>query len=207
MSTDFASVKGVDSVERASKALAENGFKAEFVADKGAALQRIKEMIPAGASIMNGASKTLEQIGYVEYLKAGQHGWNNLHDGILAEKDPAKQALLRQQSSLSDFYLGSAHAVSETGEVIVASNTGSQLPHLVFTSPNVILVVGTQKLVPTEADGIARVEQYVVPLEDERMMGVYNSHTQISKLLIWRKENRFMQRNVTVIFVGEKLGF
>jgi len=106
---------------------------------------------------MNGASRTLEEIGYVDYLKSGTHGWKNLHEEILAEKDPATQALLRKQSVLSDYYLGSAHAVTQTGELVIASNSGSQLPHLAYTSPNIILVVGTHKIVPTLQDALARI--------------------------------------------------
>jgi hypothetical protein len=64
---------------------------------------------------MNGASTTLQQIGYVDYLKEGKHGWNNLHDGILAEKDTAKQAELRKHSVVSDYYVGSVHALTDTG--------------------------------------------------------------------------------------------
>jgi L-lactate utilization protein LutB len=207
MTHDFTSLASEEVVARTRTALESHGFKTDYVATKDAALARIKELVPQGASIMNGASKTLEQIGFVAYLKSGTHGWNNLHEAILAEKDPAKQAFLRQQSSLSDVYLGSAHAVSETGEIIVASNTGSQLPHLVFTSKTVILVVGTQKIAPSEAAAIERLETHVVPLEDERMMGVYGAHTQISKLLIMRKENTFMGRTVLVLFVGESLGY
>ena len=82
-------------------------------------------------------------------LKAGSHGWNNLHAGVLAEKDPEKQKALRRQALLSDYYLGSVHGLSETGEMLIASNSGSQLPHITFSSPNVIFVVGTQKIVPT----------------------------------------------------------
>jgi len=204
---DYAIVKDPATVQKSIQALTDNGFKAEFVHDKGAALQRIRELIPPGASVMNGSSRTLEEVGYVEYLKSGTHGWNNLHEGILAETDPVRQASLRMQSSLSDFYLGSVHAVTEAGELIVASNTGSQLPHLVYTSPHIILVVGAQKIVPTLDEGLKRLEQYVLPREDERMMGVYKAHTQISKILIMKKEPSFTNRTITVLFVGEVLGY
>ncbi len=204
---DYAIVKDTVSVQKTIKALSENGFKAEFVSDKAAALQWIQTHIPKGSSVMNGSSRTLEEVGFVEYLKAGAHGWDNVHTRILSETDPEKQALLRKQSVLSDYYLGSVHAVTEDGQLLIASNTGSQLPHLVFTSPNLILVVGTQKIVPTLADGIKRLEEYVVPLEDQRMMGVHNVHTQLSKLVILKKEPAFLGRTITVLFVGETLGY
>lgn len=189
------------------KNLTDNNFQPLSVATKEDALAKIKELIHEGASVMNGASVTLEQVGYVELLKSGEHKWNNLHDAVLAETDPVKQARLRKESILSDFYLGSAHALTEKGEIVIASNSGSQLPHLAFTSPNIILVVGAQKLVPTLADAFKRIDEQVIPLEDARMKSAYGYGTQWSKTLILRKELAAMGRKVYVIIVNESLGF
>ena len=157
---------------------------------------------------MNGSSRSLEEIGLIEYLKENTHGWNNLHETVLAEKDPAKQALLRKQSVLSDFYLGSAHAISQAGEIVIASNSGSQLPHLVFTSQNIILVVGTQKITPDLDSAMSRLKEYVFPLEDARMKSVgVAAGSFISKMLVINREQPFMGRKSHVIFVNEKLGF
>src|SRR5258706_7895781 len=92
-------------IEETIKNLAANGIEGIFVETGADALAKIKELIPAGASVMNGASTTLEQIGYIDYLKSENHGWNNLHKVILEEKDPIKQAALRKQAVLSDYYL------------------------------------------------------------------------------------------------------
>ena len=74
---------------------------------------------------------------------------------LFSKKKIQKESSLRKQSALSDYYLGSVHALlSETGELVIASNSGSQLPHLVFTSPNIILVVGTQKITSTLDEAI-----------------------------------------------------
>src|SRR5438309_1577429 len=90
--------------------LAPRRFEGIVVNSRGEALEKIKELIPAGASIMNGSSRTLDEIGFIDYLKSGQHDWNNLHAAVLAEKDPIKRAELRKQGLLSDYYLGSVHA-------------------------------------------------------------------------------------------------
>ncbi len=200
-------IASAEVVSRTEEALKANGFLAETVATGAEALEKIKEIINKDSSVMNGSSRTLDEMGFVDYLKKGGHGWNNLHEGILKEVDPAKQTILRKQSALSDFYLGSVHALTETGELIIASNTGSQLPHIVFTSPNVIFVVGTQKIVPNFAEAITRLEDYVFPLEDKRIMGLYGSHSMISKVVTLRRENPMMGRKVHVILVNEKLGY
>ena len=194
-------------VAKVADALADRRF-IPLAVDTGAeALAKIQGLIPAGASVMNGASETLREIGYIELLKSGKHPWKNLHDAILAEPDPGKQAQLRKASVLSDFYVGSAHALTETGEIMVSSNSGSQLPHLAFTSPNIVLVVSADKIVPALQDAFARLENYVVPLEDERMKGVYGFGTMQAKTLILHRENPAMGRKVYVIIVNESLGF
>ena len=187
--------------------LAKRNIEGMVVADKAEVMEKIKELIPAGGSVMNGSSTTLEQIGFVDYLKNGKHGWNNLHEDIVAEKDPAKQGMLRKQAVLSDYYLGSVHALAETGEFVIASNTGSQLPHVVFTSPNLIFVVGAQKIVPTLTDALKRLEVYVIPLEDIRSRKAYGVGTNPNKIVIFKGENPMIGRKVRLIVVKEVLGF
>ena len=92
---NYDTIVSKDTLQKTMDALTERGHLPEFFPSKSDALARIKELIPQNASVMNGASRTLEEIGFVQYLKEGTHGWNNLHDAILAEKDPAKQAALR----------------------------------------------------------------------------------------------------------------
>ncbi len=203
----FDTLASAETVEKTAEAIRARGLDVISVATKADALAKIKELIPAGASVMNGASRTLEEVGFIDYLKAGEHGWNNLHANILAETDPAKQAALRKQSVISDFYLGSVHAVAETGELVIASNTGSQLPHIVFTSPNVIFVVSTKKIAPSLADALARLNEHVVPLEDVRMKAAYGVGTMVSKIVIFQHEHSMMKRKVQVLFVNEDLGF
>jgi hypothetical protein len=194
-------------IDKTVKALNSKNIKTFVVQSKVEALTKIKELIPQGVSVMNGASKTLEQIGFVEYLKSGSHGWNNLHAAILAEEDPKEQAILRKQTVLSDYYLGSVHALEENGEFVIASNTGSQLSHIVFTSPNLIFVVSTKKIVPDFTEAMKRLEDHVVPLEDEHMREKYHVGTALNKIVIIRNENPMMSRKIYMILVEEDLGF
>jgi L-lactate utilization protein LutC len=204
---DFETLANSESVARVITALKERGTEAEFVSDRSAALARIKELIPKGVSVNNGSSVTLEEIGYIDYLKVGDHGWVNLKASILAEKDPEKQAQLRKQAVLSDYYLGSVHGLAESGEFVIGSNTASQLPHVVYTSPNLIFVVSTKKIVPTLADAMRRLEEHVVPLENARMQKLYGSPSRLSKELIFRYESPFNKRSIKMLLVNEKLGF
>ncbi|MEK7583695.1 MAG: lactate utilization protein [Patescibacteria group bacterium] len=189
------------------KALVEKGFEVFVVKNGAEALKKIKELIPKGVSVMNGSSRTLEQIGYIDYLESGGHGWVNPKDAILAEKDPAKQAFLRRQAVLSDYYLGSVHALAENGEFVIGSNTGSQLPHVVFSSPNLIFVVSTKKIIPTLTGAMKRLEEHVVPLEDEHMRQLYKMGTKLNTVVIFKGESKFNGRTIRMILVKEDLGF
>jgi hypothetical protein len=204
---DYETLAAEGSIDKTIASLKSNNFDGLVVESGAEALAKIKELIPKGASVMNGASTTLQQIGFIDYLKDGAHGWNNLHATILAETDKEKQGDLRKQAILSDYYLGSVHALSQTGEMVIASNTGSQLPHLAYTSPNLVLVVSTKKITPDLMSAFERLDKHVVPKEDVRLMGVYNAHTMHSKTLILHKENPNMGRRVLVILVKENLGF
>jgi hypothetical protein len=196
-----------ESLNKTVSALKQKGYEVDVLKDGKEALSKIKELIPAGVSVLNGASVTLSQIGFVEYLKSGQHGWNNIHELILAEKDAEKQTKLRRSSVLSEYYLGSVHALLENGDFIIASNSGSQLPHIAFTSPNLIFVISSKKIVPDMNSAMERLEEYVIPLEDKRMMKVMNMHTMLNKILILKGEPAFLGRKVHVILVEEDLGF
>lgn len=203
----YTSVPSKEIISRTMEALQANNFTPEFVNTKEEALTKIQEIIPEGVSLMNGSSTTLEEIGFVELLKSGNHKWNNLHDAILAETDEATQAELRRHSVISDYYIGSVHAVSETGELVIASNSGSQLAHIVNTSPNLVFVVGAQKITPTLSDAIKRLEDHVLELEDQRMQKAYGMGTTHAKTVVLHKENPMMGRKIQVILVNEPLGF
>ncbi len=195
-----------ESVEKVIVVVKPRGINPELANTKEEALQRLKNLIPSGAEVMTGSSRTLEEIGFVNLLKSREHPWKNWKDIILAEKDEAKQMELRRKSVSSEYFLGSVHAIAETGEAVIASNTGSQLPSYVYTSKNVIWVVGTQKIVPTLEDAIKRVREHVFPLEDKRMKSLGYPGSNISKLLIFQKEIN-PGRKIILLLVNEKLGF
>jgi hypothetical protein len=131
----------------------------------------------------------------------------NLKDAILAENNPEKQGKLRAQSTLAQYFLGSVHAIAETGEIVIASGSGSQIPSYAFSSKNVIWVAGTQKIVPTLDEALKRVRQYVLPLEDKRIKALGHPGSAITKLLIIEAEPAMLQRNVNLVFVKHLVGF
>jgi L-lactate utilization protein LutC len=185
--------------------LAKNNITPHEVETGAEARLLISKLIPDAASVMTGSSTTLDQIGFTEQLKSGQHPWNNLKAAIVAETDPTQQNHLRRQSILADYFLGSVHALTQAGQTVVASATGSQLPAYAFSSPNVIWVVGAQKIVPDLDEAFKRIREHVFPLEDARMKSTGASGSTLGKWLIFEKE--VMSRSIHLILVNEILGF
>ncbi len=204
----FSTLATADQIRKTMDALLAHGITALLVDTKEQALARVQNLIPAGSSVMTGASLSLKEIGFEELLVSNNHPWRNLKAAIVAEKDPVKQALLRKQGVLADYFLGSVHAVSQTGELVIASLTGSQLGPYAFTSSHVIWIVGAQKITPTLEDGIRRVREYVLPHEDKRMRESTGGRmgSGIGKLLIIQQEAAFLNRTLTLIFINQSVG-
>lgn len=190
------------------RAVASRGIHAEVVDTRDLALQRIREIVPDGATVMTGASVTLKEIGYEDLLASHNHPWKNLKDEILSEKDLTRQRRLRRESTLADYFLGSVHAVAQTGEIVIVSASGSQLASYAFSSANVVWVVGIQKIVPTLEDGIRRAKEYVLPHEEKRQRERTNGErgTFLGRLLIFEGEPALLGRNLHLIFVKEAVG-
>jgi hypothetical protein len=195
-------------VQRTVESVNARGIHTELVETKAAALERVQAIIPPGAVVMTGASVTLQQIGFENILITGNHPWRNFKADLLAEKDPVKQSAMRREGTLAEFFLGSVNALAETGELVFASGSGSQLPAYAYTSRNVIWVAGTQKIAPTLEDAIRRVREYVLPLEDQRQKSLGNqAGSRINRILSIEGEPAYLRRNLTLILVNEALGF
>jgi hypothetical protein len=195
-------------LQKTLDAVKERGIRVELVETKEAALEQLQAMIPAGAVVMTGGSVTLTQIGFDALLISGNHPWRNFKADLLAEKDLTKQSAMRMQGTLAEFFLGSVNAIAETGELVFASATGSQLGAYAFSSRNVIWVAGTQKIAPSLEDALRRVREYVLPLEDQRQKNAGNKGGSfIGRTLIFEREPAYLRRNLVLILVNEVLGF
>ena len=204
----FDMLATMERVTATIEALKARGIAAECLQTKEEALARLQALIPAGASLSTGASLTLKEIGFEGLLVSGSHPWKNLKAEYLAEKDPARQALLRRQSVLADYYLGSVHAVSETGEVVIASMTGSQISPYAYAAKNVIWVVGAQKITASLDEAVRRVREYVFPHENKRMLDSSGGKmgSSIGKLMIFEREAPFLNRKIALLFVRQTTG-
>ena len=112
---------------------------------------------------------------------------------------------IRRLSAAPDVMLGSVHAVTETGTLLTASMSGSQLGPYASGAGRVILVVGTQKVVSDVEEGLRRIDEYAFRLEDARAQAAYGINSSVNKVLIINRE--INPGRITVVFVDEVLGF
>jgi L-lactate utilization protein LutC len=198
-----------DRLQKTIEAVRARGVTVTLVDTKESALVHLQVLIPAGVSVMTGASITLQQTGFEALLMSGNHPWKYLKAGIMAEKDPAKAVALRKQASQADYYLGSVHAIAETGEILIASATGSQLSAYAYSSTNIVWVAGAQKITPTLETAFQRVREYVLPLEDKHMKQLYGEQARsfIGKILVFEREAPYLHRSVNLLLVNEVLGY
>jgi len=205
---DYTSLPDSVTLQRTIEAVRSRGINVTLVETKESALSQIEVLIPAGATVMTGASVTLQQIGLETFLKENKHSWRNLKDELLAESDLVKRAVLRKQATLADYFLGSVHAILETGEILIASATGSQLPAYAYSSSNVIWVAGAQKITPTLEDALHRIRDYANPHEDQRLKQTLGPQAAsfVGKILIFEREAPYLRRSINLILVNRVLG-
>jgi L-lactate utilization protein LutB len=194
-----------ETIEKAVANLRTNGFEV-VVADSAAeALETLQSHIPADASVMNGHSTTLEEIGFIDHLTEGDHEWDSLPDKIWSIDDDTERHAARRESQTADYFLGGINAIAQTGELVAADRSGSRIGAYPFAASNVVIVSGVNKIVPTLEDALDRLESVAYPLENERAKDAYGVESAIAKQLIFRQE--LDEGRTTVVLIREQLGY
>ncbi|WP_058991697.1 lactate utilization protein [Haloarcula sp. CBA1127] len=194
-----------ETIEETVENLEANGFDVIVVDSADDALAELQSLIPAEASVMNGHSTTLEEIGFDEYLSDGDHEWESLPDEIWSIDDDAKRQAARRESQTADYFLGGINGISQTGELVAADRSGSRIGAYPFAASNVVIVSGVNKIVPTLEDALDRLETVAYPLENERAKEAYGVGSAIAKQLILRQE--LEEGRTTVVLIREHLGY
>lgn len=190
------------SIEAARENLEKNNIKTIFVQTGEEAKRELFKLIPEGSEVMNMTSTTLEALGVDKEILASSTYRSVRTELTVGEKDEMSK---RRLGSAHDFVIGSVHAVTEDGQVLVASATGSQIGSYAYGALNVIWVVGAQKIVKNLSEGQKRLYEYSLPLENERAKKAYGIGSAVNKILIINKE--ISPGRITMIIVNEKLGF
>ena len=202
--TLFTDPAPAPSLERAAAALTAHGFTAEILNDAAAARARIRDLIPEGASVFTGASETLRLSGIDADINTSGR-YQAIKPRALAIDRATGADDIRRLLASPDVAVGSVHAVTETGSLVVASGSGSQLPGYAGGAARAIWIAGAQKVVPDLATALRRVEDHCLPLESARTRVAYGWPSAINRLLILHAEP-YPGRG-TVLLLRQAIGF
>ena len=202
--TEFSRLSSVERLNSVAQALNRNGFQAHSVETGGEARQIVASVLPEGAEVFNNTSRTLESIGVADDIeRLGPYEPLRLRLFGMDREMQARE--MRVLAAAPDYVVGSAHAVTEEGSLLIASASGSQLGPIVSGAAHVILVIGGQKVVADLEAGIRRIYEYSLPLEDLRAREAYGLPSGVNNILIMNKV--VAPDRVTAILVHEVLGF
>jgi hypothetical protein len=204
----FARPASEESVARARAALGAHGIRTVWAPDREAARRAVLDLLPVGAEVLDTASRTLEGLSLTSDALAAL-GYKAIRPEMVRLTTAGRRADARKLGSAPDYVLGSVHAVTETGQLVVASASGSQLPAYAYGAEHAIWVAGTNKIVPDLDAAFRRIERYTYPLEDARARGAYGVPSAVAKLLVINRElaPAGTPSRATLILVPEALGF
>ncbi len=160
------------------------------------------DLIPEGTEVFTGNSVTLETLGIPAEIEAR---YDSVRTKLATMDRKTQWSEMVKLGATPEYIVGSVHAVTEDGSVVVASMSGSQLAPYAASAAKVVWIVGAQKIVSTLEEAMKRIEEYTYPLEDEHALQTLGVNSAINKMLIIHKE--IMQGRTTMIIVKEELGF
>jgi hypothetical protein len=200
---DYAAAASTAALEALAARLKERNFEAVIVDDAAAAKAAVMERVPEGSEVHAAKSKTLEDIGvFKELMESDRHDFLRKK---LFKMDRATQAReMRKLTAAPDIELGSVNAVTEAGQMVEASASGSQMGPYSASSGKLILVVGSQKIVRDLDAALARIREYVMPYENARLREQMGVDTKLARVLILEQD--FLPGRTTVILVREPVG-
>jgi hypothetical protein len=202
--TSFADPAPPARLERAAAALTAHGFTVEILDDAAAARTRIKDLIPAGASVFTGASETLRLSGIEADINTSGR-YDAIRSRGRAMDRVTQMDEIRRVLASPDVIVGSVAAVTETGSLVAASASGSQLTGYAGGAALAIWIVGAQKVVPDLDAALRRVDEHCLPLESARVRAVSGQPSAVNRLLILNAEPH-PGRGV-VLLLREAIGF
>jgi L-lactate utilization protein LutC len=192
-------------VAATARNLEANGFHTIVVSSREEAKAAVERLLPEGAEVFDSTSVTLDETGISRLIQESGK-YRAVRPALLKLREAGNKSEQRRLGSSPDFVVGSVHAVTGQGQVVVASGSGSQLGPYAFGAGNVIWVVGTQKIVKDLDEAYRRIYDYSLPKESARARKAYGiPGSFVSKMLIVNRE--FEPGRITIVLVNERLGF
>lgn len=201
---EFSAPASDERIRTAATALEHNGISCLLVDSGDEARAAVRSILPIGAEVFNNTSQTLEVIGVAEDVERSGD-YQPLRPRLYQMDREMQGREMRQLAAAPDYVVGSVHALTEDGSLLIASASGSQLGPLASGAGHVIFVIGCQKIVPDLATALRRINEYCLPLEDRRAREAYGVPSGVNNILVINRS--VTARRITAVLVRESLGF
>jgi acyl-CoA hydrolase len=199
----FTALPGAEDLAATVVALEEHGFSVEVVDGPDDARTAVLARIPAGSSVMTNTSVTLQETGIADAINDGGP-YESARNKMFALDFETQAQQMKAIGGQPDYALGSVHAVTRDGTLVIASASGSQLASYAWGAASVVFVVGAQKVVPDLAAAHQRIYQHSLRLEDARAQAAYGQHSYVGKVLEIHQE---LPGRIHVVLVRQPLGY
>jgi hypothetical protein len=199
----FATPAGAETIARTADALRAKGYDVHNAVDRAAAKRILLDLVPEGAEVGSGASRTLDELGVTAEIEhSGRYEAVRPRLSAMDRKTQIRE--MRRLGAAPEVFLTSAQAVTEDGTIVTASASGRQLGPIASGAGKVIFAIGAQKIVPDLASAFRRIEEYSFPLEDARARATYGIGSAINKVLI---VNGDRPGRISVVLIHAAIGF
>jgi len=200
--TQFDALPDEATVTTTVAALESNGFGVEVVDDLTAAREAVLSLIPHGARVWKNTSITLDETGISAEVDAPGGPYESVRLQMTAQNYASRQ--MKEIAAAPDYALGSVHAITEDGELLIGSASGSQFATVAWGAKNVVLVAGLQKVVPDLETARRRVREHSLPLESVRAQEAYGQGSRLNKTLEIYGE---MPGRIHLVLIRQPVGF
>ena len=203
MTQDFSAPASETTLQKVADRIRQRNIEVLIVNNGEDARLAVLERLPKGVQVHSGKSKTLQDSGIFGLLQ-DPNQYNALPHQMLKMDRKTQAQEIRQLMAAPDFMLGSVQAITEDGILLEVSATGSQIGPYANTAGNVILVVGSQKIVPDLETAFRRIREHAQPWEESQVRKAANMGMFVGKILIIERE--WVNERMTVVLVREPIG-
>lgn len=201
-------------IRRTMSALERNKMKPYYAETREQLFDIVRDLVKDDKLITAGGSVTLEESGVKELLMTEYKGvYLDRSEG----KTPEEVEDILHKAFVSDTFFASSNAVTEDGILYNVDGRGNRVAAMIFGPKQVVLIVGTNKIVKDMDEAVSRVEQVAAPKNTKRLHCSTPCETTGSCLhcrcdgriccSFVKLEQQRVPNRIKVIIVNENLGY
>ena len=201
-------------LEAAMAALRKNRIGAYFAADRDGLISLLETFIPDNTTVGCGDSMTLEKLGVFDELRRRKLLFLDKYEPSLTKEE--KKEIYRK-NFYADTFITGTNAVTMDGKLFNIDGNGSRVAPMLYGPAQVLVVVGTNKLVKNTEEAIERTRQIAATLDAKRLKKG-TPCTVLNRCIDCSHKNRicndfvliagqFVEERIKVIFVDGEYGY